>query len=1076
MNRTDKCEPKVLTPRALIFKARPDRANYRGNHCDGYALAIDELRFTPSELLIAPEGATDVPPLLVLTNTIFNLTCAEVGEGPEGSSVTIEAGALQTLFDWRTIPGIKADRLAYLSRQSADHDLESTVLGWMEDTELDEAETVELIRGYKLLQAQAQYVYDFLRQALDALQSAAEAAARALIYCFWYNVEQIARCSDLYTDSPLPVPQAFTVVAGDFQSTDGQEEANALAVAYAQSQLECVWENVEQTATCVEDLDFPDAVPGTATTTDTGTTLDPVDTAQAGTSVVAAGVVTSSAGAAAADAEARALAISLLDCFYVNAAVSKDCNTLYNSGEGHTAATALVNLGAANPAIGKKGSSVTLGAGDIISRTSQVDADEMAEVTALALLDCYWENDEEVATCDPEVFSIGGVDYTVGADQAASEAAGGLGAYQATVVAGTFISIAPGGSKEQAQDQAELFATSQLFCMYCNQAVAATCITPYPAIAPPDPLYSLDKTRSISAGVFCSTSASAAQTQAETLAAIPVRSLTALDDELCRYGNRRVVARCISAPEEGISGKWDVGDRDDLDALSDQSLNAEVIISENTMILADGDQPEESEDDVQTYVDNLARQIAISQLDCFWENEYSLASCPDVTPEEVTVSSSISASAIAVATLPSYAYNISDIVLEGGVYSRTYWTPYGGLGPGAVGVAQVPAGMFSSYLSFEEAQALASTLAQVELNCVWSNCPVCYSADLRPAVEADPEADPPIAAEDAVTCESLHGACFSGPVGDTSCDDAGGVFLRIPVPEGMTTSNVSQADANMQAVNLAASLMVCQDDTGSLTQRPTPVHDFPFLLSITRKTTIGGCPTIVESFNLNLSNIGVNGTGASTLDTILALDAGTHTVRVDWKFAPFAGSCFTDEVFDSALHGFEGEALVGLNIRVNGIAPAGYSDSVDVYTVTTIDDGGDRVVESSERLGMSLDMKPPPTLMTDFRIYRKYMTLIEFTYDEAIAGYDTAAHTNWSVQFVVSGSSITGLADPMGVPTMDVGGEELFDGDASAADPQNYYRLPIIRGGKVVCQGGVFRENIMCAGNRGYIVELLRIG
>ena len=120
--------------------------------------------------------------------------------------------------------------------------------------------------------------------------------------------------------------------------------------------------------------------------------------------------------------------------------------------------------------------------------------------------------------------------------------------------------------------------------------------------------------------------------------------------------------------------------------------------------------------------------------------------------------------------------------------------------------------------------------------------------------------------------------------------------------------------------------------------------------------------------------------------------------------------------------------------------------------------------------------------VTQFRIYTTG-GIISFTYADATEDYDPspapgAAHTDWSVEFVVSGSAITGLADPMGVPTMDVGGEELYDGDASAdpVETQDYYRLAIVRGGKVVCQGGVYRENIFCDGSRGRIVELVRIG
>jgi len=153
-----------------------------------------------------------------------------------------------------------------------------------------------------------------------------------------------------------------------------------------------------------------------------------------------------------------------------------------------------------------------------------------------------------------------------------------------------------------------------------------------------------------------------------------------------------------------------------------------------------------------------------------------------------------------------------------------------------------------------------------------------------------------------------------------------------------------------------------------------------------------------------------------------------------------------------------------------------YNDLDEILTYLDVFNGS--IQKTGNRWIIGIEPSSASSGVTDFRIYRKDMTLIEFTYAEIIANYDPATDTNWSVEFVVSNSLITGLADPMGVPTMDVGGEELYDGDASAdpVETQDYYRLPIVRGEKVVCQGGVYRENIFCAGSRGPIVELVRIG
>ena len=149
-----------------------------------------------------------------------------------------------------------------------------------------------------------------------------------------------------------------------------------------------------------------------------------------------------------------------------------------------------------------------------------------------------------------------------------------------------------------------------------------------------------------------------------------------------------------------------------------------------------------------------------------------------------------------------------------------------------------------------------------------------------------------------------------------------------------------------------------------------------------------------------------------------------------------------------------------------------YNDLDEILTYLDVFNGS--IQKTGNRWIIGIEPSPSSGV-TDFRIYRKDMTLIEFTYAEIIANYDPATDTNWSVQFWVSGSAIYGLADPMGVPTMDVGGEELYDGDASAdpVETQDYYRLAIVRGGKVVCQGGVYRENIFCAGSRGPIVRIV---
>lgn len=127
---------------------------------------------------------------------------------------------------------------------------------------------------------------------------------------------------------------------------------------------------------------------------------------------------------------------------------------------------------------------------------------------------------------------------------------------------------------------------------------------------------------------------------------------------------------------------------------------------------------------------------------------------------------------------------------------------------------------------------------------------------------------------------------------------------------------------------------------------------------------------------------------------------------------------------------------------------------------------------------------------SSFIIYLADGTRFEVTNAQAMTGYDSTTHNDWSLEFDVSSSALADYAEsgtpavmtnPLGVSTVNepVAGEELLhDADASASPSpvaQSYYRLPIIRDGKRVCYGGAFRENTYCSGSKGPVVELLRI-
>jgi hypothetical protein len=123
-----------------------------------------------------------------------------------------------------------------------------------------------------------------------------------------------------------------------------------------------------------------------------------------------------------------------------------------------------------------------------------------------------------------------------------------------------------------------------------------------------------------------------------------------------------------------------------------------------------------------------------------------------------------------------------------------------------------------------------------------------------------------------------------------------------------------------------------------------------------------------------------------------------------------------------------------------------------------------------------------------YEIYLAVGTRFHVTNTQAMTDYDPETDNDWSLEFDVTTSSLDDYAEtsgvmsnPLGVSTVNepVAGTELLHDANAGADPvvaQSYYRLPIIRDGKRISFGGAYRENIMCAGSKGPVVELVRIG
>lgn len=113
-------------------------------------------------------------------------------------------------------------------------------------------------------------------------------------------------------------------------------------------------------------------------------------------------------------------------------------------------------------------------------------------------------------------------------------------------------------------------------------------------------------------------------------------------------------------------------------------------------------------------------------------------------------------------------------------------------------------------------------------------------------------------------------------------------------------------------------------------------------------------------------------------------------------------------------------------------------------------------------------------------IYRAGETTPDFiAAADILEDYDASEDDDWSIEFAVASSKLVAFSTT--APTF-VSDTALYDGDVSAdpVEAQTFYRIPVVRtiGGEKYTWNvtGIYRENIFCAGSKGAIVELIRIG
>jgi hypothetical protein len=769
------------------------------------AEALPDVSVVPTPSLLAVE----------LTNQVYSLSCLAPFTGGSGitkPAITVDAGTLT-----RGVPLSQIPDLTETQRLSLAGMLQSAVNALANQTDL------EIATNTGLTLAQATVLKESIDAEVIAIQDQVEVVAEAALDCYYINTEQIVVCAKDPEGVDANYGTTTIIVPADtVRSPVSVLAADAEARVLGQLQLDCRWLNQIQTSSCAS------------------------SGAVVGTFVVAADTFYSTTSRADANAMAKQVADSELDCRYPNTQVTVAC-----------AAGAVVSPGT-NP--------ITILAGEIFSSVSVADAVVQATAAAQAQLRCEWRSAEVTVTCPP--------------DEGHAASATASPVYSVTVAAGTFASFI---DQADANDQATLYATGQLGCRYCNTEVEALCATGG----------SIDQTEAVAAGTFCESTFSAAQEMATTLAAIPIQ-IKVSGSPICHYTNDRRVAVCVQPNpnpnsylykfttsagvglSSGSSGAItvDAGAITSTVSKADANTQAELLAlaslncffastlkrfecaddADSVPVSANATQPFDvaagqfisytSQLEANSFRDTYGNSL----LDCFWESDLKLFECAD-DADSVPVSAnatqpfnviagqftSYTSKAEANSFRDAYGNSILDCFWES-TLKRFECADDANSEPVSTNATQpfnVAAGQFTSYTSRAEANAVRDTYGSSLLECFWES-------DLKRFECADDGDSEPVSANatqpfnviagqftsytskvEANSFRDTYGNslldCFweSGPVYDVACtaDAAVGSYPAssspVDLPPGLFTSYTSLAEADALRDVYASSIKSC---------------------------------------------------------------------------------------------------------------------------------------------------------------------------------------------------------------------------------------------------------------------------
>lgn len=703
----------------------------------------------PPRVFVSPAGCPPppapedlLPDALVFLSPRVEKDCSDVPTGgPVGATVVVAAGAFETNLYFQDLPDITTAQLSLIANQS------QAVRTLIAAPSTPEAEIRRLL---KLDAHQAAAFVTLRTAAIAEVLDLAETQAIGLLDCVWVNTTKTASCgADALETDDAPDTQAARVTnpsvvdAGTVSSTISQLDADAQALLQAQSALNCLWANTEQTANCVDDLGFSEAVPNDVNLTGEATRL------RVGSVVIPAATVFSDVGQEDANNQAKALAVGQLACFYLNAALVVTCP----ADAENVAASISPEPSGIDASSGGAGNPVTVPAGYLESEVSTADANDQAAALGLSLLNCFWLNDEQPAVCEPQ---------------------GPDGAYlpspvsptpRVTVAAGEVVSFT---SKADANAQALLQAQLQLDCRYCSLVVPPRCIPlDYTVTVLPIPLsevtdaWSLDATLGAPAGLFCSPDWESAQAAADSIANIPIPPAAPPGD--CTYGNAPVEAQCIGDPGVSVivpvvsnprarggpcfggqTGSqsnpyilplFEPADGVVRVALFDSVVGArlssqsypnpfaenlearKVRVAQNAFTVTAGLVPAEyapgNPDRARLYANELAAVLALSSLNCFFSNCAGYYLCHG----QINAGSYNPPLTGSYLDVPIYGTGTAEVTVGTPAAYAVAPAAYGS----TVNPVYVQEGQFVSYTSYDEVASGLNAFLRGTLDCYWTN-------------------------------------------------------------------------------------------------------------------------------------------------------------------------------------------------------------------------------------------------------------------------------------------------------------------------------------------------------------------